>query len=614
MTAFSARITAAHVTAHRFAVTLTLASPRHATQAFRLPGWLRGSYLVRDFAKHVQGLRVTQPGVERAIRRTDKHRFVAEDLAPGVAVEVSYEVFAHDPSVRKAWLDEDRAFFNFSSLVYVAEGLEDSAIGITLDAPENPGAAAWKVATTLRAVAVDARGFGAYEARNYEDLIDQPVEMADFQRFDFIADGIAHALVVSGLGKKTFDAGRVTKDLTAICEVERAMFGHEPAMLQYLFLTNAVASGYGGLEHRESTALVCARSDLPTLDDTTEDGKPGSMSKAYRTFLGLCSHEYFHLWNVKRITPEIFAASDLSREAHSADLWHYEGVTSYYDDLFLVRAGVIDVAAYLDLLAGTLTRLERQPGRHVQTLADASFETWIKYYQPDENTPNAAVNYYVKGAVVALCLDMDLRARTVTSLDDALRLLWTHYGRGDIPAPEGALEAASIEVSGLADLRHDFDGWLRTTAELPIARALKTVGVKAVRRPTLGAKDDGGVQPGTPPRAWAGVAFRPDGHTVASVREGAPAQLAGLTAGDIVVAVDGEKAAGNAAALVAGARVGEATVVHVFRDDRLRELSLNPIAAPADTWVLVLDDTADAATLARRTAWLSRDGRATLGE
>ena len=578
--------------AHQFQIRLSVAAAVGVLE-FRLPAWIRGSYLVRDFAKHVIGLSATRAGVPVAIERLDKSRF---RLPPGAGeVVLDYRVHALDESVRKAWLDCRRGFFNSSSLVYCPVGYERAGFELDLPRPEDPDCADWQLATALRPLQVDAAGFGRYAAPDYETLIDSPVEMAAFRRVDFIADGLPHTLTLSGRCEP--DEARLAADLGKICTVQRAMFGHQPALPRYWFLTNVTGAGYGGLEHRESTAMVCARNDLPRPGDS-------SLSKEYRTFLGLVSHEYFHLWNVKRITPAAFADSDLSGPAYTRDLWHYEGVTSYYDDLFLLRAGLIDAPAYLDLVAEAATRLERSPARQVHSLADASFEAWIKYYQPDDNSPNASTNYYVKGALVALCLDLRLRRDSEISLDDVLRTLWSRYGREDRPAPEGALEAVAIERSGL-DLRDFFDRALRGTDELPLAEMLADFGVSAVRRAAVGDSDAGGRRSGTPQQQTLGLKLNSDGK-VAQVLSGSAAQRAGLAAGDQLLALDGLKlTVGQFSARIDGLQPNLVTELHWFRGDELMRAAVTPEPAPADTWTLTLMDAVEPAVAARRKSWLA---------
>ncbi len=576
--------------AHLFLVRCELADAAEG-QVFSLPSWLRGSYLVRDFAKHVLRLRATVNGAAAAIERIDKRSF---RLAGRGAMTLDYQVHAYDSSVRKAWLDLRRGFFNGSSLFYCPRGFEQAAFELTIAAPDAGLCPGWKLATAMSEVAIDAAGFGTYLAADYEELIDHPVEMADFQRIEFDVDGVPHSLVLSGRCEP--DTVRLAADLRRICHVQRELFGQQPKLHQYLFLTQVTANGYGGLEHRASTALVCARDALP---------RPGQngLRKGYRGFLGLVSHEYFHLWNVKRITPLRFAESRLAAEAYSQDLWVYEGATSYYDDYMLLRAGLLDAPAYLDLLAEAATRLQRTPGRLVQSLADSSFEAWIKYYQPDENTPNASVNYYVKGSLAALCLDLTLRLKSSTTLDDVMRALWTRYGRDDKPVPEGGLERLAGELSGL-DLSRLFDSMLRSTAELPLAELLAEFGVKATLRAASGPGDEGGRGDARPAALWTGLQLRSADSGIAHVFSDSPAERAGLAGGDVLVALDGLRVSnGSWSKLLDALTPQRPATVHFFRGDELLQTQLIPVPPPADTWVLTLAD-ADGVKLERRRKWL----------
>lgn len=575
---------------HRFALRCELDCAE--SLSFRLPAWIRGSYLVRDLARHVLDLRAWRGEQPVEIDRLDKSTFRVPAGAP--ALHLEYFVHAFDESVRKAFLDTRRGFFNGSSLFYCPDGWRERPFEVQIERPRGAEFRNWQIATTLPATDVDESGFGLYTAENYEALIDHPVELGCFRRIDFDVGGVPHALVLSG--RVELDAERVTADLAKICTAQRAMFEDEPKLDQYLFMAHVVGAGYGGLEHRASTALICSRGDFPKPAQT-------ATSKEYRTFLGLCSHEYFHLWNVKRITAQAFLDSDLAREAYTRDLWHYEGVTSYYDDLFLLRAGLIDAPTYLDVLAEQATRLQRAPARRLHTLADASFETWIKHYQPDENSQNASTNYYVKGALAALCLDLHLRRDSSTTLEEVMRELWRRHGRTGHGVPEGGLEAVAAELSGL-DLRPLFDLLLRSTEELPLAEYLAGFGVKAELRACTSAIDDGGrtLASGAPP--WVGLRLRPGETVVAHVLDDSPALAAGLSAGDQIVALDGLRLSGpqwsrRLDALAAGVPVP----VHFFRGDELLSSTLVPRAAPLDTWTFTLvEPRAEAAE--RRRRWL----------
>lgn len=556
-----------------------------------MPSWIRGSYLVRDFAKHVVQVAASGPDGPVDVCRVDK-RSLRCAPTPGPLV-LEYSIYAFDESVRKAYLDTRRGFFNGSSLFYAVARQEAGPCEVMVVRPPSPHGRDWRVATAMTPVQVDSAGFGQYRADNYEEAIDHPFELGGFEHLPFDVDGIPHAYTLAG--RFDFDQSRLVADTRRICHAQRELFGQEPALDRYLFLTRVLGHGYGGLEHRSSCALVCARHDLPRPDTP--------MTREYRGFLGLVSHEYFHLWNVKRMTPQQLAESDLSREAYTADLWHYEGVTSYYDDLMLLRAGVIEVPAYLDLLAETATRLQRNPGRHVQTLADASIEAWTKHYQPDEFTPNATVSYYVKGALAALCLDLHLRQHGTATLDDVMRAIWKEYGCHGKPVPEGGLEAAACQVSGLA-LKPLFDRWLRSTEELPLAQALQTFGVRAEQRATTGDADPGGRVPGRPASASLGLKLRPTDTTITHVYSGGSAQRAGLTGGDVLVAIDGLKVSSSRwSQRVSELVPGRAYLAHYFRSDELLETTLVPELPNTDTWTFDLAD-ADADALRRRRAWL----------
>jgi predicted metalloprotease with PDZ domain len=588
-------VTPADPRAHLFAVACIVDTPDPRGQVFRLPSWIRGSYLVRDFAKHVVGLTARAGGTELAIERLDKRSLRCAPAPPSTKTPLTleYTVYAYDESVRKAYLDERRGFFNGTSLYYAPAGREGDAVEVEIRRP--PGTTAWKVATAMAAVTVDAAGFGTYRAADYEEALDHPFELGEFQTVDFSAGGVPHRFVLSGRCEP--DTVRLAADAARICTAQRALFGNEPALDQYLFLTRVVGSGYGGLEHRASTALICARNDLP---------RPGmnGMSREYRAFLGLVSHEYFHLWNVKRITPESFARSDLATEAYTGDLWHYEGVTSYYDDLMLLRAGVIDAPSYLDLLAETATRLSRTPGRKLHSLADASFEAWLKYYQPDENTPNATVSYYVKGALAALCLDLHLRLHSKVTLDAVMQELWRRHGRRGVAVPERGLEQVAAELSGLP-LSAEFDAWLRSTAELPLAPLLAEFGVDVELRAAIGDADNGGRVNARAAGATFGLKLRGGELAVAHVLAGGAAQRAGITGGDVLVALDGLRLSPGAwPHRLLGLTPGRRCTLHYFRGDELLSAELTAEAAPTDTWTLTLAASPTPERLARRKAWL----------
>ena len=393
--------------AHLFEVVCDIAAPDAGGQRFSLPAWIPGSYMIREFARNIVSLVGECRDGPVVLTKRDKHTW---DAAPcDGPLRLRYRVYAWDWSVRAAHLDETHGFFNGTSVFVQVAGREDDAHDVEIAAPAGRGYRDWRVATTLPEAGATRHGFGAYRAANYDALIDHPVEMGAFRLERFDAAGVPHEIAYSGV-VPNLDAARIDADLAVLCAAQIRFFA-EPGKAKrggapfdrYLFLTAVAGEGYGGLEHRSSTALLCSRDALPAVGD------PPERSSAYLTFLGLVSHEYFHSWNVKRMKPAAFAPYDLARENYTSLLWIFEGFTSYYDDLFLVRTGLATEEQYLGMLAKTIDDVAAGAGRTTQSVAESSFDAWIKYYRQDENTPNAVVSYYKKGSLVALCLDLLIR-------------------------------------------------------------------------------------------------------------------------------------------------------------------------------------------------------------
>ena len=586
------RVEIADLHAHLFRVTLTVAAPQ-PLQALSLPVWIPGSYLVREFAKNLQQLRASQGGASVPVRQHDKQRWhIACDSAQ--PLQVQYEVYANDPSVRTASLDATRGFFNGTSLCLAVEGMAEQPCSIDIVAPEKIAATAgWHCATGLFPINIDATGFGRYQAADYDELVDCPVEIGDFWSGSFEAGGVAHRFIVAGAAP-SFDGQRLLADARKICETAIALWHGEgkPPFDSYLFMLNAVHDGYGGLEHRNSTALICARSDLPrTNAPQTNDG--------YTTLLGLISHEYFHAWNVKRLRPSEFARYDYRQENYTELLWFFEGFTSYYDDLLLRRAGLLDEAAYLKLLTKSVNQVLQAPGRHVQSVAQASFDAWVKFYRMDENTPNATISYYSKGALVALCLDLTLRREGRSTLDDVMRALWQRCGG---PMAESDLRAVLQALSGRA-FDAELDAWVHSTTELPLAELLAAHGIT--------------LQPETAQPAQRLGLRVTESHAashavhIKTVLRGGLAERAGMAAGDEWLGIEADGQGWRLhqleqLALLAG-NAAQVTAL-VARDGRLLRLPLMLAHASADSADNAVSDTmalhvTDAAAL-QRSAWL----------
>ena len=445
-------------------------------------------------------------------------------------------------------------------------------------------------------------GFGTYAAADYAELIDHPVEIGALTIGEFDVAGIPHGIAIRG--RTRVDIARLCHDLATLCGQHMALLGPPADLDRYLFLLHAPGTGYGGLEHRWSSSNVCARDSLPRRGDT-------DISNGYRTFLGLLSHEYFHLWNVKRLKPTAFTPYDLSREVHTRLLWVFEGITSYYDDLALVRSGLISEASYLELLGKTITRVIRGAGRHRQTVSDSSFDAWTRFYQQDANAPNAIVSYYAKGALIALALDLKLRSESggQVSLDNVMQACWERFQESGMP--EDGLEAVAAEISGL-DLADFFEASVRGTGELPLTNLLATHGVDYRTRPIEGRQDDGG-KPGKPDAqapVWIGANLvAANGKLVfAAIHNDGPAERAGVAPGDVAVALDGVALTpDNSDKRLRSYHAGDRLELVVFRGDELITTRLRLQKAPQNTCYLSLAEERAEEVDALRRAWLHTD-------
>ena len=555
---------------HRFQVKLHISNPDPNGQVIQMPAWIPGSYLIRDFSKHVEKIEAfatIPPQKKLALERIDNNQWRLPPLDS--AVEIITTVYAFDNSVRAAYLDTERAFFNPTSLCLEVKGQSNTPCSLAIVTPEEAHADHWTVQTSLAVAKTDLRGFGYYLAKNYDDLIDHPVAMGEFQLLRWTANGTPHQMAIQGCIHPV-DADRLTKDLQAICTSTINLFepkSRTAPFQHFLFLVNAVLNGYGGLEHRDSTALLCRRDQIPQKNVPLDDA-------SYREFLGLCSHEYFHAWLVKRIQPKAFQPYDLGNRNHTRILWLFEGFTSYYDDLQLFRSKRIDLATYLKLVADNWNNVLRGPGRNKQSLADSSFDAWTKYYQADENTPNAVVSYYGKGALLALGLDLQIRAFSSNkkSLDDLMRLIWRQHG----------LTLDGISEDGLDALIHDLLGhgftqiwediktrYIFGTQDIPLQKWIAS-SIVSIKPKSLTKLEKIKLQLGmrhTESQGWLKVTH---------ILDGGAAQAAGLAPGDLLASINGQRVtSARWDKLLSSLAENENATVLFYRDDLEHERSLH---------------------------------------
>ncbi|MFN3074256.1 M61 family metallopeptidase [Acinetobacter sp. TY2] len=498
---------------HLVHVTLRfLADP---TQVLSLPTWIPGSYLIREFSKHIESVRAyDEAGRVLKISKFEKNKWRLFNTDHEL-ITVEYDVYAYDLSVRGAYVDQTRLYVNPACLCLGLDGQEHKAVEVEVFLP--PELKHFQIATGLASKSL-VKGRFTLKADNYAQLIDSPFELAEQTRFSFEANGIPHEFVVSG--KQAMNIARMQQDIEKICATEISMFGSAP-FKNYTFMTMATGNSYGGLEHPNSTSLITPRDDLPKTDE------PEEPSADYQRFLGLCSHEYFHSWLVKFIRPENFANYDLNQEGYTSLLWIFEGFTSYYDDLILLRSGVISQESYIKLLKVQIDRYLQNPGRAIQSVSESSFDAWVKFYRQDENSNNAGTSYYNKGCLVALCLDMGLRLRG-SSLDALMRKLYENAQNG-IQVNERTIVDLCNELTG-DDWIEQINHLINTTDELPLDQLLPEFGLNY----TL--KNDKSLPLGLK------LVDKPEGVLIQSARRDGVAVQAGLSANDVIVAIDGIKA------------------------------------------------------------------------
>ncbi len=539
-----------------------------------IPAWTPGSYLVREYARHVDGLRASGDGLAAGVRKVRKDAWA---VAHGNAreVTVTYRVYARELTVRTCYVDDRLAWLNGAALFVRPEGddgaWDEAPVSLELEL-------AGEVVTSLR-----RDDGGAWRAASYHELVDSPVAAGRPELRRFTAAGREHTLAVFGAGlSRRYDGERFARDVATVVEAEAGFFGSLPHA-GYTFLVQLAPGGRGGLEHASSCAVMAS----PDAFETEE---------GYHELLSLVAHEYLHLWHVKRTRPEGLARIDYARENLTRALWLFEGGTSYYDWRFLRRARIVTPRHYLRHLAAEVAAVEDTPGRFEQTLEEASLDAWIRHYRADEHTANSTVSYYRKGELACAVMDLELRARSGgrASLDDVFRHLWTAMGSVGRPVPEERFEALVAAATDV-DLSDVVDRCLRTTAPLPLEEALSHAGlglrVKVGRGASLGVRlrvDDGRVR-------------------VASVTTGGAAALAGVCPGDEIIGFCGRRVDENALRErlrhdpgLVGARVP----LLVARRDELMELEVSPAAAPPESYEIFPRDDASPAQRMLAESWL----------
>ncbi|WP_287129482.1 M61 family metallopeptidase [Candidatus Cyanaurora vandensis] len=566
---------------HYFDVTVQVAQAPAQPLQWVIPVWTPGSYLVREFARHVQEVQaVDGQGQTLTVTKLNKNTWQVPATSTG-NVTLKYRVYANELTVRTSYLGPAYGYFNGANVFPYLEGFQDRPI--TLVVKPAPG---WtKTATGLPSIPGQSNTF---LASNYDVLVDSPTVTGDFTEYPFTVRGMPHRLVL--VGPSNADPARLTQDTQRLVTEQVNFFGSIPYTNYTFLLFSTPTGGLGGLEHLNSTALTVG----------AERFRP---QKSYREVLGLISHEFFHLWNVKRIRPAGLGPFDYSREVYTPNLWIAEGTTSYYDDLFLRRAGLLTTDDYLQKLADAIKSYRQTPGRNVQTLAQSSFDAWIKYYRPDENSVNSSISYYDKGALVSLMLDLEIRRLTQNrrSLDDVLRLMNANFGQpGQLGYTTADFERVCRQVAG-ADLTSFFQKTVYSTSELDLEGALAVAGL-ALKTELSKGEDDR-----TTPRAYLGleVGNKTGPALVTRVLSNTPAAQAGLNVGDELLALDSFKVdAANYQQRLNPYSPSTVIQLTIVRNQQLQVLPITLGSQPNDLYKLVRRPQVTPQQRAVYTSWL----------
>jgi predicted metalloprotease with PDZ domain len=575
------------ITGHIFDVSLRIENPDANGQILTLPAWIPGSYTIRDFAKNIVTISAEDDnGLEIDIQKSDKQTWKVK--AVNTALNIKYQVYAFDLSVRGAYMNDEIAFFNGTNMFLAVVGQTDQPCTLTLEKPTLPELCHWRVASSMPTRNQNKHTFGEYWAEHYDELIDHPVLLGEFDILPFSVADVDFELILAG-GHQA-DVQRITKDLTKICLHHIEFFADKPPVKCYQFITLLTDNAFGGLEHISSTALMYSRNDLPSLSNTLK------MTDGYQVFLSLCSHEFFHTWHVKRIKPQELFGAALDQEQYTEQLWIYEGFTSYYDDFSLLRCSVISQQEYLKVVGQNLTRLIRNKGRFKQTITESSFDAWTKFYKQDESAVNNIVSYYNKGAILAMCLDLLIKHKSngVSSLDDVMRHLWNQHGKLHIPTPIDVVQTI-VKTQLNLDLYDFFQSALYSTEELPFEKLLNKFGVKCHCLPRENLDDKGGVITTSSIKIDFGaqIKTREIGVQIIQVTQNTAAYESGLQVGDILIAINKwEVSKENLIAQIDFLSLGQTVQLSVLRDKKLKRLTFIAVEAQNDTIALeVIDQT-----------------------
>ncbi|MEM8674768.1 MAG: M61 family metallopeptidase [Cyanobacteria bacterium P01_G01_bin.67] len=559
-------------TSHLFEVTLQVSNWNAATLDLKMPVWTPGSYLVREYARHLQDFKAQDlQGNNLPSQKLGKNHWQVV-TADASEIKVSYRVYANDLTVRTNHLDATHGYFNGAALFFFVPGSEQQPIAVKIVPPHSD----WHISTTLPPAAGEINTF---IAPNFDTLVDTPVEVGTQQVYKFEVLGKPHSWAIWSQGNANPE--QIIADTTKIIEAEAAMFGGLPYE-QYLFLLHLSGSGYGGLEHKDCCTLNYPRFSFRDREK-------------YERFIQLVAHEFFHLWNVKRIRPKAIETFDYEAENYTTSLWFCEGTTSYYDIMIPLRAGIYSRETCLKNLSKDISKYLNTRGRTVQPLGESSYDAWIKLYRRNAYSDNNQISYYLKGQLVSLLLDLLIRAKhqNQRSLDDVMELMWQRFGQDEVGFTEAQLRATIAEVAEV-DLDDFFARYIETTVELPFDDYLEPFGlylktVAETDAPYLGLK----------------VESENNQEVIKFVAAESPAEVGGIDALDQLLAIDGIKV--NAKSLnerLKDYQAGDTIQVTLFHKDELKTLPVTLAKSQSNSYKLAIKDDLSPKQQANLVGWL----------
>ena len=558
------------------------------TTQLMIPAWTPGSYLIREYARNIDSLKAeTKSGKPLPMEKIRKNRWQVDTIGLKTFV-VSYKVYCREASVRTNFVNNEYAVLNGAPTFLSVPELRDSEHSVVLKMPKN-----WKRSATALAPMSDTSN--AYIAKNFDELIDSPIVAGNLNIYPFLVSDVQHFLVNVG-EQGNWDGEQVAKDLAKVVKAHQEIWGTIPYK-QYHFI-NVIGAGSGGLEHDNSCLMMTGRWSFRD-------------KSRYKRWLALASHEFFHTWNVRRLRPKPLVNYDYENEVYVKSLWVAEGVTSYYENIALSRAGLISSRELISGISQDIQSVKNAPGRKKQSLKDSSYDTWIKFYRPDENASNTRISYYSKGAVVAFLLDAKIRSMTdgEKSLDDVMRIMFERFqDSGYLPSD---FRAVAGEVAG-GDLKEFFAASVDRTDDLDFDEALKYFGMHFSGRRMPKSKPDNKTdsqEEAEKPKEvvsripWLGAKI--SDNRVSSVVADSPATEAGLNPDDEILAIGDYRLTGSIESWINKYQVGDELDFLISRGGRLIRLPVTLGPRPNNTWRLSYNLTKDRSKeeRARSSAW-----------